>query len=894
MLSEDGVTRTDRSPSPRPRAHRRTASTQSAVVDGAADSSGRKRRAVTQFPVRDPKSAKAGWEESDASSETTSHGHPESRRPQRGVGRSTSTPGRPVPREHKRHVNKYGFTRLAEACEAGDLDLVKEWREKDPDQLELAEFAGNKPLQIAALNGNAEVVSYLIDQGCQIDCANVDKDTPLIDAAENGHLEVVRLLLSAGVDPLRQNLKGQQALDVVTDDTDDADGIRAALRGAIESWNSEDAKQRREEEEEQRHRAGPTKELHFMARTYENLLRLVTINDRNGVREFLDARVPVDNAVIATAAKTGDLYLVNMLLAEMTEKKAYQKAEKPMLSVLGTSHWEMVKALTELDQFNPLYRSRAGKTWPELAEDRNGSNWRQERELLQRLYDQRSSLSMARLSSSPVTKREHGHGKRRFAQQDDDDESDQEDAPKQRKNGRRLMSRRDMRAASGKAPSDSDSDDTGSDTPLPPDAHDDASMRPPGSPPQKRLLGRPRADSTPSQPDHAFHGGRRRSSSFRGITEHVLPTVEEKPEDRVEDQVSEEKTLEERNRVEEAKFAIEQAQRLEARQKEAAQAEAEAKRVEEAARKAEEERKAEEARIKLEEEEARLAEEAKQREEERRRHEAQMEDARRKHRDEVYDALPPALYRALNLDAEFDFEYDGVADLSYLVEHFNPLLVVKRGRVDVDGIQEQLTTEKHDMWVLNAQVAALLGKRGIELLLHRTSLGFERTFSEGWPTFEDFSAHERRLIEQVVLELAAETDSDEDAEAEIVDDLPFADELKLAAERCNARARAKKRLLDGTAALYCVRLADVLQHLDPLLQGTPIYVRSLTSSSRAPLQNDSAELAPAKERWSEGFLSRLSEAWDRSLLPRTYTAGQLVGSAAPALGMSDVVLVHEK
>ncbi|KAI7529472.1 ankyrin, partial [Hortaea werneckii] len=297
LYSEDSAIRDERSQSPHLR-HRRTHSTQSAFMDGSAENNARKRRAVTQFPVRDPKTGKNGWEESDASSETASHGQVEARRPQRGIGRSTSTPGRPAG-GGKRHVNKYGFTKLAEACEQDDLDAVRKWREQDPDQIELAEFAGNKPLQIAALNGNDQVVAYLIDQGCQIDCANVDKDTPLIDAAENGHLDVVKILLDAGVDPLRQNLKGQQALDVVTDDTDDADGIRAALRQAIEKWNSSDAKQRREEEEEQRHRAGPSKELHFMARTYENLLRLVEINDRNGVREFLDARVPVDNVVIA-------------------------------------------------------------------------------------------------------------------------------------------------------------------------------------------------------------------------------------------------------------------------------------------------------------------------------------------------------------------------------------------------------------------------------------------------------------------------------------------------------------------------------------------------------------------------------------------------------------------
>ncbi|KAK8213566.1 hypothetical protein M8818_002868 [Zalaria obscura] len=86
-------------------------------------------------------------------------------------------------------------------------------------------------------------------------------------------------------------------------------------------------------------------------------------NDRTGVQEFLDARVQVNNDIVAAAAKTGDLYLLNMLLAEMSPK-ARRGAEKPMLAVIGTSHFEMVKALTEIDQFNPVWKSKTtGLTW---------------------------------------------------------------------------------------------------------------------------------------------------------------------------------------------------------------------------------------------------------------------------------------------------------------------------------------------------------------------------------------------------------------------------------------------------------------------------------------------------------------------------------------------------
>jgi hypothetical protein len=800
MQSEDNALQAERSPSPRLRNHRRAVSTQSVLGESAgAEGSGRKRRTAPQFPVRDSRPARP-WEESDASSETTSHGHIEARRPQRGVGRSTSTPGRHGGREHKRHVNKYGFTKLAEACDTNDLDAVKEWREKDPDQLEIAEYAGNKPLQIAALRGNEEIVAYLIDQGCQIDCANADKDTPLIDAAENGHLDVVQILLKAGVDPLRQNLKGQQALDVVTDETDEADGIRAALREAIEHWNSDDAKLKRENEEEQRHRAGPSKEVFLMARTYENLQRLVQINDRNGVREFLDARVPVDNALVALAAKTGDQYLVNMLLAEMPEKKAYQKPEKPMQAVLGTSHFEMVQMLTTLDQFNPLYRDRNGKTWPEIAEDRKGPNMRQERELLQRLYDERSR-TLGRRSSSPVAKRENG--KRRLVHEPTDDDSSEEHAPK-RKNGRRLMSRRDMRAASGKVHSDSDSEgvnSTSDDAPGEPEPIEtSAVMKPPASPRQRRTSDRQRTKSLSTQPADISPRTRRRSSSLRGSQDQILPTLVEKKDVEEQDALAKQREI----------AARLEAQRLETQRKEAEEAEEQARRVEEAKKAEEARQREEEERGRRAEEEAKRAEAIRQAEEDRKRKEVEMENARSSARSEILASLPDSVRQAMESEIE--------ADRSFLLSRFTPLLVI---REDYEG-----------PWVSNVQAAPLLGKRGLELLLPRNNhLEFQTTFSRYWPITSNLSEREMTRRQKALAALCASEGEDE----ALVSSDDFQAELAYKVQRLKAINRAKQRLSSGTVPLFCVRLRDVLAHLHPVLGGVNIEVQFYPQPPKSPL-----------------------------------------------------------
>lgn len=874
LNSEEAAGRSEHSPSPKLRSHRRAVSTQSAFMDGTGEIPSSKRRAATQG-LKDSKSSRTTWEESDASSETTSHGQPEGRRPRRGIGRSTSTPGRPGGREAKRHVNKYGFTKFAEACEDGDLDLVKDLRAKDPEIMEIAEFAGNKPLQIAALNGNVEVVDYLIEQGCQIDCANVDKDTPLIDAAENGHLDVVNSLLKAGVDPLRQNYKGQQALDVVTDDTDDAEEIRAALRRAIEEWNSSGAKQRREEEEESRHRAGPAKELHFMARTYENLLKLVQNTDRTGVREFLDARVPVDNVVIAAAAKTGDSYLVNMLLVELPEKKKGQKPERPLLSVLGSSHWEMVKSLTELENFNPLYRNRQGKTWPEIAEERHGPNWRQEQELLQLLYDQRASQKDRR-SSSPVTKRDSA--KRRpmqRAQDEEDEDSDEEQAPR-RKNGRKLMSRRELRAAKGKQESDSSSDESSSEMATGAEEAQEGSMKPPQSPATKRTPTRSRTKSLSAQPVES--SPRTRRASLRGNSEQPLPTLPEKKEEPENNDASATRSEQERERAAEAEA---EANRVAAQREEEARAEAEAaakRAAEEKARKEEEERKAEEAR---QEEEERKAAEARRAEEEQKRIAQEMEEAKRRHRDHIVSSLPEAFCQVLNPESGFDYDFEA---RSHIVHHFTPLQVVK---LDEPSPVHQAASADNNAWVTNIQAAPLIGKHGIELMLRSDIPGYEGSLADVWDT-RDVYTDEIPLIESILTSLPPLASVDpSSADDEDYSNLSFDQELTRIAGRINATADAKQKLRAGEAVLRYVRLDDVLKNLHPTLREIPIEVRFDYADGLSQ---------PKGAKEDHCFVDKLGIMMAERPRPKMYLAGEMrtVEEATVVGSTTQVTIMHSK
>jgi len=49
---------------------------------------------------------------------------------------------------------------------------------------------GWTPLHEAANHGHAEVVSYLLDNGANINAPGMDGDTPLHDAVENDHFTV--------------------------------------------------------------------------------------------------------------------------------------------------------------------------------------------------------------------------------------------------------------------------------------------------------------------------------------------------------------------------------------------------------------------------------------------------------------------------------------------------------------------------------------------------------------------------------------------------------------------------------------------------------------------------------------------------------------------------------
>ena len=111
---------------------------------------------------------------------------------------AATTKGGDDGRPHARRWSQFG-ERLAEAGEAGRMDIIKEMLDAGIDVNEVAEGDGTALIG-AAKGGHEELVRYLIDRGADVNLASRGDGNPLINAAREGHLEIVKILLDAGAD----------------------------------------------------------------------------------------------------------------------------------------------------------------------------------------------------------------------------------------------------------------------------------------------------------------------------------------------------------------------------------------------------------------------------------------------------------------------------------------------------------------------------------------------------------------------------------------------------------------------------------------------------------------------------------------------------------------------
>eukprot|EP01117_Protostelium_nocturnum_P012745 TRINITY_DN4710_c0_g1_i1.p2 TRINITY_DN4710_c0_g1~~TRINITY_DN4710_c0_g1_i1.p2 ORF type:complete len:274 (-),score=94.17 TRINITY_DN4710_c0_g1_i1:310-1131(-) len=67
---------------------------------------------------------------------------------------------------------------------------------------------GCAPIHWAVSEGNSEVVSSLVDQGCDINIQNFEGETPLLLASARGNEKLVQFLVNNGANPHIANLEG--------------------------------------------------------------------------------------------------------------------------------------------------------------------------------------------------------------------------------------------------------------------------------------------------------------------------------------------------------------------------------------------------------------------------------------------------------------------------------------------------------------------------------------------------------------------------------------------------------------------------------------------------------------------------------------------------------------
>ncbi|EAA28038.3 hypothetical protein GE21DRAFT_4709 [Neurospora crassa] len=429
-----------RSVSPHARAHRRSISTQ--LPGHTAHGLSLKKRRV-------PVPLHSADYFSDESSERGSP-HPRSSKL-----RSLATPaaaefthspaGRMAP--HKKHLDAHGQTFLARACAKGEYNVAKQRLQERPEDIDVADYAGNTPLQIAAINGFDDIVKLLVEAGCNLDCLNNEKDTPLIDAVENGHYEVVKILLDAGVNPRKANAYGEEPIDRVNEDHDNADDIKRAINEAKQRMGerrptSEDHHLDHATDTRSSHgpdsprqspasasinpssgrRAGTVRatktsnHLLYMPMDDKTLRAAAAKGDEETVLRILQVRDQFDDPESMVAAARGGHDLVMQLLLAIgganpdPQPISTNEYSTPILAAIGQENIKVIRLLLDQANFDPTKKYK-GETYYEIARKRRGPNWMQEEHMLKEAFDEykkkpSSNAKSQRLSNSRETDRE--------------------------------------------------------------------------------------------------------------------------------------------------------------------------------------------------------------------------------------------------------------------------------------------------------------------------------------------------------------------------------------------------------------------------------------------------------------------------------------------------------
>lgn len=413
----------DHSVSPTPRSHKRAGS---ATHQGSKDELKKKRAPAPLLTNRKRHSS-----EDRLSISSSASGSPLPSAQLRRLTSEGTLPSPAKPLTHKKQRDQNGRTRLARACAAQEYEAAVARYHERPEDLNVADNAGNTPLQIASLEGCIPIVKFLLDTNCEVDTKNIDRDTPLIDAVENGHLEVVKLLLAAGANPRVVNAEGDEPYDLVPSDSEDYEEIRRILALAKNSTNrkprSEEPSSRvnaskdiatggtsaaspRESPPAPGNRSPPPasgrrrtvrsevtrNDLLWTKATPENLREFAAKGDMAGVANILNVGQKADAESLIAAAKGGHEDVMQLLLgigfAEPDPNPIKNGSLRPgfntpMLAAIGRGSLAVIRLLLDQPRFNPIRRPFKDLTYYELSAERRGENWETEFKILKKAYD---------------------------------------------------------------------------------------------------------------------------------------------------------------------------------------------------------------------------------------------------------------------------------------------------------------------------------------------------------------------------------------------------------------------------------------------------------------------------------------------------------------------------
>lgn len=441
----------NKSASPPARAHRRSTSTQ--LPGNSSNGLSHKKKRVPA-PLR---STDYHSDESSASGSP----HPRSSKLRSlttpATTESTTSPAKLAP--HKKHLDAHGQTFLARACARGEYDVAKQRLEERPEDIDVADYAGNTPLQIASINGCEDIVKLLIEAGCSLDCVNYDKDTPLLDAVDNGHLDVIKLLLAAGVNPRKANAYGQEPIDRVQDDQDNAAEMKKALQDArarmgerrrtSEDHHPQDHTDARSSHGPESPRQSPgaplmtpaasssrragtvrstktSNHLLYMPMDDKTLRSAAARGDEETVTRILQVRDTFDDPESMVAAARGGHDIVMQLLLALGRANpdpgpiSSNEFSTPMLAAIGQENIKVVRLLLDQTDFDPTRRFK-GEAYYEVARRRRGPNWMDEEHMLKNAYDEyRKTHKDSSKTKSPNRREQEREARRNRAEPKED------------------------------------------------------------------------------------------------------------------------------------------------------------------------------------------------------------------------------------------------------------------------------------------------------------------------------------------------------------------------------------------------------------------------------------------------------------------------------------------